>query len=362
MKTYFVYFACVIVLLISGACLKGRVPSDVVLPVSRIDSMFLTYFQQTSGVTAAEGTTSLNLSDGRVLWLFGSAHLNDYISATGMISCTPTVHNAAMTSNSSFVMTTLNVGVNDFIPSNETNTWFAPLHAYQYADTVFVFAKKMGGLQNNRTYVAKLHFPDLHYLQIDSFSFNNTNYGYTCFTDTAKGFCYVYGLFQPDILSTNQLYFARFPMNSLHDSWQFYSADRWVNLPSQATPIAQIPGENFSIRQVKNKFILLTQSAGKACNKGAEIYSQTSANPWGTFLNYQLLHTITDQLDSVSPVTYGVTLHPQFLNADNEVLITYAMNGYSPCISTCTGGYDNPEYYRIKALRVGLKKIDPAYK
>jgi hypothetical protein len=362
MKNYLIYLFVVAVTFSMSSCLKGRLPSEIVLPESRIDSNFLNYFRQTSGVTAAEGTTSLTLSDGRVLWLFGSAHLNDYVSASGLISCAPNVHNAAMTSDGSFAMTTLNTGTNDFIPSNEIGRWFTPLHAYQYADTVFVFAKKLGGASNTRTYVAKFSFPGLQYLQVDSFSYNNTNYGYTVFTDTAKGFCYVYGLYQPNILTDNSVYFARFPMNSLHANWQFYTTDLWVNLPSQAQVIAQVPGENFSIRQVKNKFILLTQSSGKTCNKGAEIYSQTAANPWGTFMNYQLLHTINDKLSNVTPVTYGVTLHPQFLNSSNEVLITYAVNGYSPCIPTCTGGFDNPDYYRIRTLRVGLKKIDAAYK
>jgi hypothetical protein len=198
---------------------------------------------------------------------------------------------------------------------------------------------------------------------VDSFLFNSTNYGYTVFLDHAKGFCYAYGLFNPSINSDNNMYVARFPMNSLHDKWQYYSNvnDEWVDPASGATPIAMVPGENFSIRKIKNKYVFLTQASGKACNKGTEIYSQTSAYLYGPFLNYQLLHTIEDNLGGNTPVTFGVTLHPQFINSEDEVLITYALNGYSPCVSTCVGGYDNPDFYRIRTLRVGLKKIDAAF-
>ena len=353
-------FLC-LVMLNMLSCIKGNIPPEVTLPQSFTDSTFLHYFQLSNGITAGEGTTSLPMTDGRTLWFFGAAHINDYVSTSGLISCTPNVHNAAMASNSSFAMTMLNQGAIDFIPSNETGTWFTPLHAYQYADTVFVFAKKMGALQNTNTYVAKYHFPDLQFQRIDSISYNLTNYGYTVFMDTVKGFCYVYGLWQPDVHASNALYVARFPMNSLHSNWQFYSNDVWVNLPSQASVIAQVPGENFSIRKVRNKYIFLTQEAGKNCNTGTKIYAQTAANPWGTFLNYQLIHTIQDNLSGVSPVTYGVTLHPQYLNSSDEVLITYSVNGYAPCIPTCTGGYDNPDYFRVKTLRVALKKIDAAY-
>jgi hypothetical protein len=260
-------------------------------------------------------------------------------------------------------MTTLNIGSDDFIPSNESGKWFTPLHAYQYGDTVFVFAKKEGISPNTKTYVAKFRFPDIQYLRLDSFSFNSTNYGYTVFLDNAKGFAYAYGLFQPNVYSKNGMFLARFPMNSLHGKWQFYSKDldMWVDYSSGSTAIAQIPGENFSIRKVLNKYILLTQQEGKSCNKGTEIYSQTAAFPYGNFANFQLLHTITDNIGGITPATYGVAIHPQFLNTANELLITYAVNGYSPCYATCSAGFDNPDHYRVRTLRVGLEKIDASY-
>lgn len=348
-------------IIVACSCLKGRLPVDVVIPESHMDSTFLNYFRQTSGLTAGEGATSMTLSDGRVLWLFGQSHLNDYNASLGMIACNPNVYNAALAMDPSFQVQTLNNGLNDFIPSNESGRWFAPLHGYQYADTVFIFAKKLGGGPNNRTYIAKYHFPDLQFLQLDSFAYANTIYGYSLFTDSARGFCYIYGLVNPGVLSDNNMVLARFRMNSLHDTWQFYAHDTWVNLPSGATALAQVPGENFSVCEVRSKFILLTQEAGKSCNKGTLIYSQTASNPYGPFHNYQLLHTITDSLSGATPVTYGVTLHSEFLNASDELLVTYAINGYEPCLVNCIGGYTNPDYYRIRTLRVALRKIDPGF-
>ena len=122
-------------------------------------------FRQTSGVTAGTGTSSLALNDGRILWLYGSAHVNDYDVTSSKISCTANVHNAGVIQTPSGGMQTLNTGAQDFIPSNEANTWFIPLHAYQFFDTVFVFSKKQGLYPIYGTYVAKFHFPDMQFIK-----------------------------------------------------------------------------------------------------------------------------------------------------------------------------------------------------
>lgn len=363
MKKVLVYISLFIGISVLAACLKGKIPQEVIIPEAYIDSSYLNLFRQTSGLIAGEGTTSLTLSDGRTLWLFGNSHLDDYVVSTGKIPCTVNAHNAAMICDNSMTMATLNIGTNDFIPSNETGRWFSPLHAYQYVDTVFIFAKKSGGLLNTRTYVAKFHFPDLNFIKVDSFAMNNTIYGYSVFVDKSVGFGYVYGLYQPSILSENGMYLARFPLNSLHDNWQYYSntTETWVDPPSSSSPIAQVPGENFSMQKVGKKYVLLTQSSGKSCNHGNEIYAQTSAYPYGNFLNYHLVHTLEPELGGDSPAAYGISLHPQYINANNEILVTTAINGFLPCAATCVAGFDNPDYFRIRTLRIPLKKIDAAY-
>ncbi|HNB80471.1 MAG TPA: hypothetical protein PLP14_00120 [Chitinophagaceae bacterium] len=360
MNKIFILGGCSTVLLLTS-CLKGHIPHETIIPEARIDSVFLHYFQQQTGVIAAEGTTSLPLSDGRTLWLFGTAHLNDYQTGTGMMNCLPNAHNAAMISSSTFTMQTLNTGNSDFLPSNETDTWFKPLHAYQYDDTVFVFAKKSGAtVLNARTYIAKYHFPDLQLIRIDSMLLNQTIYGYTCFTDTATGFCYVYGLYRPDTLADNALYCARFPMNDLQAKWQYYAENDWVDPPSSALPVAWVPAENFSLRKIQNRYMLLTRELGKACNKGRKIYARSSSNPFGTFLNEHLVYEIGDSLGVVTPVCSDIALHPQWLQ-NGEVLLTYSIWGYGTCIPTCQSGFDNPDFYRIRTLRIPLKKLDSAF-
>lgn len=353
---------CTFLLFCFGSCLKGRKSTEAKAPEAFIDSVFLQYFRQTSGLTAAQGTNSILLSNGKTLWLFGNGHIDDYDALSGLIACTTNVKNAAMLSDSNFTMQTLNIGMNDFIPSNEHTKYFTPLHGYEYDDTVYIFAKKEGGGVNTRTYLAKFTMPTLQYLSIDSFNFNNTNYGYTVFSDTAKGFCFIYGLYQPNVTSENAMYLARFSLTTPHSQWQFYHPDIWYTQASSASSIASIPGENFSIRKIQQSYVLLTQQAGKACNKGTELYAQTGATEYGPFANFNLIYSISDRIGGNSPKTYGISLHPQFLNSSNEVLATYCVDGYAPCVPTCTAGYDNPDFYRIKTLRIPLKRISLGFK
>ncbi len=344
-----------------GACKRGTLPVSPIIKPAYIDSSMTALFRQTQGLTAGVGASTLVLNDGRILWLYGASHLNDFDASSEKISCTANVHSAGVIQTNTNTFLTLNNGSQDFIPSNQANTWFTPMHAYQFQDTVFVFCKKEGTMAIPGTYIAKYHFPSMQYVRIDSISTSSFTFGYSVVSDTATGFCYVFGLNQPGILTKNNLYVARFLLNNPHSPWIYYNKDTWLNVASGATAITQVPGENFSIRKVRRKYILLTQQVGKACNSGTALYSSIGAEAWGPFNNPVTLHQINDKLNGITPITYGACLHPTWLNANDEILITYSLDGFSPCLNTCTNGLDNPDYYRQKALRVSLKNIDPSY-
>ena len=354
-----IYLLFSFLILIFTACLKGKFSSPLTIKPGQVDSAFTNYFKKQSGVTAAIGARSLTLSDGRMLWLFGKSHLNDFNTSTQKISCNANAHNAAMLFAGNTI-STLNNGNADFIPSNEVNTWFTPLHAYQYFDTVFLFAKKEGSsIQNNKTYIAKFQFPSLQFLSIDSMSLSNTIYGYNILVDTAIGFCYIYGLKNLNPAGQNSVCLARFPMNNPYSTWMFYATDQWINYAQNAIPITQIPAENFSIRKIRNQFVMITQDAAFMCNEGTNIYSNIASYPYGPFLNYTKIYTIQDKIGSVTSATKQPTIHPEFTSND-ELLVTYSIDGFDPCQTTCNNNEDEPDYHRIKAIRVPLKSINPS--
>src|SRR5690349_5754228 len=60
------------------------------------DEVFTDFFRRTSGWTAGDGALSVPLSDGRVLWLFGDSHLDDYDATTGTMPCLFQMRNAGL--------------------------------------------------------------------------------------------------------------------------------------------------------------------------------------------------------------------------------------------------------------------------
>src|SRR5215831_2313644 len=64
-------------------------------PSARRDASFTELFRRTSGWIAGDGGLSVPLSDGRVLWLFGDSHVDDFDPATGTMPCLFQTRNAA---------------------------------------------------------------------------------------------------------------------------------------------------------------------------------------------------------------------------------------------------------------------------
>src|SRR5205085_376555 len=60
------------------------------------DAAFTEFFRRTSGWTAGDGALSIPLSDGRILWLFGDSHVDDFDVASGTIPCLFQTRNAAL--------------------------------------------------------------------------------------------------------------------------------------------------------------------------------------------------------------------------------------------------------------------------
>src|SRR4051812_15772199 len=60
------------------------------------DTAFMEFFRRTNGWVSGDGAISVPLSDGRVLWLFGDSHLDDYDAKTGTTACLFQCRNAGL--------------------------------------------------------------------------------------------------------------------------------------------------------------------------------------------------------------------------------------------------------------------------
>src|SRR5215475_6250013 len=63
------------------------------------DQEFTEFFRRTNGWTSGDGALSVPLSDGRVLWLFGDSHIDDFDPKTQTTPCLFQVRNAGLIQN-----------------------------------------------------------------------------------------------------------------------------------------------------------------------------------------------------------------------------------------------------------------------
>src|SRR4030095_2106298 len=78
------------------SCSTGPATAPVETTTVHKDAAFTQFFRQSSGWVAGDGAISVPLSDGRVLWLFGDSHIDDYDPATGTVPCLFQTRNAAI--------------------------------------------------------------------------------------------------------------------------------------------------------------------------------------------------------------------------------------------------------------------------
>ena len=337
------------------------------------DPAFTGLFRRTSGVVASDGGFSVPLSDGRVLWLFGDSHLNDFDVRTGTIPCLFQMRNAAMLQDTNDwqhprTLAGAGPGFKSFFKNGTNeNLWFWPVAGFQSGRVVYVYLsalRKRGGgggafdFQSvGQDSLAKLKFPEMEIAEyLPLLSFAGIDFG--CGFVMADGGKFVYAFGSKRDKTSLELYVARFKIADPDHYWTFWDGNHWDPNVARATVLSKDVATSMSVCRVKNKFVSLTSQFSIACDQGREIYSATGSHPTGPFSRRRTLFELDDALDGHYPFFYLPVGHPEFLDEKNELLVTYCINGYAPCIPTCVNGRSNPDHYRPKAIRVPLKLID----
>jgi hypothetical protein len=175
--------------------------------------------------------------------------------------------------------------------------------------------------------------------------------------DEQNGYIYAYGG-KLNGMGGRGVYVARFPISDPNAPWTFWDGSGWNSDAGKLAAIDQV-GSGVFVTKVKNKYLLISCELSVACDQGKKIFSATSDSPTGPFTPMKTIYSIDDTLQGHYPFFYTVIPHPEFVNDKDELLITYCINGYSPCVDAFKNGRGNPDYYRPKGIRVPLKLIDP---
>lgn len=332
------------------------------------DDVFTNNFKRTNGWIAGDGATSIPLSSGQSLWLFGDSHINDFDAVSQTVPCLFQVHNAGllMGITNPANPTTLTGSGNPasyFAVGSDNNYWFWPEAGFENGDTVYVFLSRIHSTGTgdwsfakvDTNYVAKIanhNFSQISYCILPSSS--GITFGSSVLKDS--GYCYVYGVKSNGL--GNDVFVARFPQDSIYSPWQYYTGSGWTGNVNLAQKIYSDFTASFSLCKINQKYVLITTEFSVDCNQGKNVYAAVSDNPYGPFINHHSVWVVDDLLYGYYPEFYLANAHPEYNNGLNQLLITYCINGYGSCINTCINNRMDPNFYRPKAIRVPFHSID----
>jgi hypothetical protein len=332
------------------------------------DPAFTEFFRRTNGIVATDGAFSVPLSDGRVLWLFGDSYVDCY--RDGTIPCLFQVRNAGMLHHKDNLQKVQpligkHAGIKSlFKNSTAEDPWFWPVSGFQHSNIVYVYltslkkrgSGNLGFARTGQDYWAKMKFPELEAIDYVPLPATNTiDFGTGFIYDPAASHTYAYGQ-KRDGMTLN-IFLARFPTATPETNWTFWNGTNWSANPADASPVASQPATSISVCKVKDKFLLTSSQFSIACDQGKEIYISISDKLTGPFSARKRIFTIDDTHQGHYPFFYLPVAHPQFINAKNEILVTYCINNYEPCVPACNKGRANPDHYRPRAIRVPLNLI-----
>lgn len=338
------------------------------------DKEVVDFFRRTSGWIAGDGAFTVPLSDGRILWVMGDSHINDYDSATHTIPCLFQVNNAAILQhigdwnwrNAQTLISHRKGNKSFFRDTSNNKVYYWPISGIQLGDTVYVYysgaTHAKGGLgfaSTGKDVLAKIKFPEMevvgfHWLQ----DFDKIGFGRGLIKSKDGKYVFVYGERFNSTAQRFEIYVARFPSKKPNNSWRFWNGKQWDKKVKEARPIGHSTGMTPMVAKIKHKFLLVSTEPSVGCDMGKRIYTATGNSPTGPFTNSKTIYTIDDTLQGHYPFFYVPVAHPALINNKGELLITYNVNGYGSCIEGCVNNRMNPDHYRPRGIRAPLGLID----
>lgn len=325
------------------------------------DSTVTAFFRRTSGQIAADGGYTIPLKDGRVLWLFGDSYVDQYDEATQSVPCLFNANNTLLVQPKGewnwhqTITQPGSRGAKSFFYDDEKN-FIWPMTGFQQGDTVYVYClnlRKTGSAQydmkNMGNTLAKIYVPTMNIVAYTRLQdFNGIGFAQGFIDDPADRYIYTYGL------KENKIYAARIARSNVNGPWDFWDGSAWQADINRIAVIADAPGFSVHFSKVRGKYLYLSCEFSLACDNGKDIYASTSTSVTGPFTPRKVIHTIDDKINGHLPFFYGALAHPEYINAKEELLINYSINGYAPCIPPCVDNKFNPDLYRCRAIRVPL--------
>jgi len=281
------------------------------------------------GWTGSDGTYSIQLSNGSILWIFSDTFLGNINNSNRNLTDSSLIHNTLVLERGHSFGPTYYSEVNgspDAYFSPQSNAyWYWPGFAIIYNSHIQVilteYTKSGNGMFDFKqvgTSVAVINETTLKLIGIYHLNVSN-EVNWAAFSVSVNGYTYIYGS------NGGSVCLAR-SKQGLLGQWQFYSNGNWSNNSMDRTQILFGADESFGVTYLNGYYILITES-GLSFNSGIlEFYY--SSNPWGPFNGGYTVYNITTPQQypsSYEVYSYNAMIQPEFTHNDT-LLVSYNVN------------------------------------
>lgn len=294
------------------------------------------------GITGGDGCISIDLKDGRSVFMWGDSFMGDVIDGIRSGSSKFITGNTFTVINKEGKIETLYSGEisnpSAFIAAEQLSgtypTWYWPGNGFVEGDTLHLFMSKFHKTGNgifDFEYLGcdyfRLDVKSMNVIGMESFKAANENdvhYGHAVLSN--QDGVYIYGT-KMDASGIADVHVAKAQLvNGRLDDFVYWDGSQWQADPLKSRKLIGLYksiSEQFSVFLLGKKIVLLSQNRLDDVKK---IYSYIADNPAGPFRNERLIYTINEpDFDVDGMMIYNAMAHPQFKKG-NKILVSYNVN------------------------------------
>jgi hypothetical protein len=289
------------------------------------DSSYIDLFTCTTGWTGGDATYSIDLKNGKTLWVFGDSFI-DQVSEDRSRPSFRLINNTLVMQDENNLQTFhggTKTNPQAFAKPPEEGDWYWPGDGTVSNGKLYLFMHGFGtgggGMWDFfRTSIDILTInPET--LEIESnqrlFADPTISWGAAIMEDT--DFTYVYGVRAPN--PEKYLYVARTNAD-LSQTWEYYDGADWTTDSGSSASIFQGVSEQFSIWKDAGNYYFLTQHN----LFGSQISLYTSDSPEGVFTNGKIVYCTPETGGDI--FTYNAFAHNHIY--EDSLLVSYNVNSF----------------------------------
>ena len=327
------------VLCMVAPSLLPTTPVQAAAPVGGMEpaalaTMFGSYGDAGGHWTGGDGTASVPLPDGRVVWLFADTYLGSVNADGSRPASAPMVNNTIVVQDGTTLTTTLHGGT---ATTPEALVKPAAKDEYFWAADGTVEAGSLKVLYNRYrrtgsgmwdfslvgTALASFGLPSLTLSSVVDLPLNSTiAWGSAVLEGTSH--TYIFGS-SSDSSGMKFGHVARVPSGGLGGTWEFWNGNSWSATEATTARLLSGVGTSYAVQQVGDHYVLTTQENNVSFNP--QFVAYTAPSPTGPFSGPIDLFTAPEQGPGTSAFVYTARLHPE-LARSGKLLMSYDVNSF----------------------------------